>query len=202
LLASALALPPLLLLTPAAPLATGPRAALLHVADAEASVARLLSLDELVAGSTYVVVATAGERRSVWEDMPSGKRIVTYTRLTVERAVVGAPAAEIWVRTLGGVVGKIGQSVAGEARIAGGSRSLLFLAQANGVVVVTAMAQGHYPIVSDDKGVARVSPSPDPGLLVKRPGPTLSAHEQIVGGTLDAAVALVQQARKAHDGQK
>jgi hypothetical protein len=192
LLASALALPPLLL-SPKLPL---------HVADAQASVAKMLSLDELVAGSTYVVVATAGERRSVWEDLPSGKRIVTYTKLSVERPVVGAPGAEIWVRTLGGVVGKIGQAVPGEAQIASGSRGLFFLAQANGVVVVTAMGQGHYPIVSDDKGVARVSPPPDPGLLVRKPGPTISAHEQIVGGTLEAAVTLVQQAKKARDAQK
>ena len=196
LLASALALPPVLSLSARTPL---------HVEDAHAAVSVLLSLEELVGASSRVVVATAGDRYSQWEDLPSGKRIVTYTKLTVERTVVGSaePSAEkeIWVRTLGGVVGKIGQSVAGEAQIASGSRSLLFLAQARGAVVVTAMAQGHFPIVTDDKGAARLAPSPDPGLLVPRRGPAISAHERLVGGKLDAALALVTQARKARDAK-
>jgi hypothetical protein len=161
-----------------------------------------VSIDALVAASTYVVVATAGERYGVWEDLPSGKRIVTYTKLTVERAVVGAPAREIWVRTLGGVVDKIGQSVAGEAQLGTGSRAMVFLAQASGVVVVTGMAQGHYPVLADDKGALRLASSPDPGMLVPRRGPTLSAHEQLVGATLDEGAALVLRTRKARDEDK
>jgi hypothetical protein len=169
---------------------------------AEAHTARALTLDELVGISTYVVVATAGERRSVWEDLPSGRRIVTYTRLAVERAVAGAPGAELWVRTLGGAVGKIGQAVPGEAQLATGSRSLLFLYETNGVVVVAAMAQGHYPIVADDKGVARLVPSPDIGMLVTSPGPLLLARERLVGVTVEEASALVKQTRKARDEKK
>jgi hypothetical protein len=169
---------------------------------AEAHTARALTLDDLMAISTYVVVATAGERRSVWEDLPSGRRIVTYTRLAVERAVAGAPGTELWVRTLGGAVGNIGQAVPGEAQIATGSRSLLFLYEASGVVVVAAMAQGHYPIVADDKGVARLAPSPDTGMLVARPGPLLLARERLVGASVEEASLLVKQARKARDENK
>lgn len=193
LLAAALALPPILTLSPRTPL---------HVADARASVAALLTLDELVERSTVVVVATPSDRYSVWEDLPSGRRIVTYHKLTVERAVAGKPAKEIWVRTLGGVVDKIGQSVAGEAQIANGGRALFFLTEANGVTVVTGMAQGHYPIVSDDKGVDRLVASPDPGMLVPRRGPILSAHERLVGNKLEEAISLVVQARKARDEKK
>jgi len=172
------------------------------VDEANAAVSMLIPLDELVNGSTFVVVAAASERRSAWEDLPSGKRIVTYTKINVERAVVGAPDKEVWVRTLGGVVDKIGQSVAGEAQITLGSRGLFFLKQAGGAIVVNGMAQGHYPIVSDDKGVARLTPSPDPGMLMPRRGPTISAHEQLVGGKLEEGVALVVQTRKARDEKK
>ena len=193
LLASALALPPAVVLSADAPLA---------VADAEAAVSMLMSLDELVVASTHVVVATASDRYSAWEQLPSGKRIVTYTRLTVERAVAGAPPQEIWVRTLGGVVGKLGQSVAGEAQIATGSRSLFFLAAVGDAVVVTGMAQGHYPIIADDKGVARLKPSPDPGMLVPRRGPSISAQERLVGGKLDDALALIAASKKARDEKK
>jgi hypothetical protein len=155
-----------------------------------------------VAASTYVVVATAGEHRSAWEDLPGGRRIVTYTKVTVERTLLGAPSGEIWVRTLGGAVDKIGQSVEGDARFAPGSRAMLFLMEANGVVVVTGMAQGHYPVVADDQGVARLAPSPDAGLLVPRRGPTISAQERLVGATLDDATAAVQKLGKVRHETK
>jgi hypothetical protein len=194
LVACVLALPPALILSPGAP-GGGP-------APAAASVSILVSLDELVANATYVVVATAGEHRSAWEDLPGGRRIVTYTKLTVERALLGAPKGEIWVRTLGGVVDKVGQSVEGDARFAAGARSMLFLTEANGVVVVTAMAQGHYPVVADDHGVPRLAASPDAGLLVPRRGPTISAQERLVGAALDDAAAAVQKLGRARNAIK
>jgi hypothetical protein len=183
LLASVLTLPPLLASVAGAPAA-------------EAHTARLVTLEELSGYSAYVVVGVAGEHHCVWEDLPSGRRIVTYTRVTVERAIAGAPGAEQWVRTLGGAVDHIGQAVPGEVQLPQGSRALLFLAKAEGVVVVAAMAQGHFPIVADDKGVARLAPSPETGLLVPRPGPVLSARERLVGATVDEAAALVTQIRK------
>jgi hypothetical protein len=186
LLASLLALPPLLSLS----------------RGAEAHTARLLTLEDLVDRSAYVVVGTAGEHHSQWEDLPAGRRIVTYTKVTVERTVSGAPGADLWVRTLGGAVDKIGQSVPGEAQLVPGSRALLFLAQVNGVVVVTAMSQGHYPVVADDKGVLRLAQSPDVGMLIGRPGPILSARDRLVGAKVDEAAALVKQIRKARDEKK
>lgn len=193
LLASALAVPPALTLSHAAPLT---------VADAHASVAILMSLDEMVTASTHIVVATASDRHSVWEDMPSGRRIVTYTKLTVSRAVTGSPSQEVWVRTLGGAVGKIGQSVAGEAQIVSGARALFFLAQSGPALVVTGMAQGHFPIVVDDKGAPRLKASPDPGMLLPRRGPTISAHERLVGSKLEDAISLVVASKKARDEKK
>jgi hypothetical protein len=184
----------------AAPLAIGvsPRAPLEGPRSAEASVAVLMSLEDLTAASAYVVVATAGEQRSVWEETPSGRRIVTYTRLAVDRAVDGPAEKELWVRTLGGVVDNIGQAVSGEAQLTGGSRSMLFIARASTSLVVTAMAQGHYPIVGGEvtsKTAPRLAGSPDAGMLLPRRGPTISARERLVGLTLDEAVLAVQRAR-------
>jgi hypothetical protein len=196
-LASVLAVPPALTLAPDT-LLSAPDG--LPVASAEASVSLLLSLDELCAASTHVVVATAGERRSVWEDLPSGRRIVTYTRLAVERSVAGAPVKEVWVRSLGGVVGRLGQSVAGEAQMPAGSRALLFLSEARGVVVVAGRAQGHFPVKIDADGAVRLAPSADAGMLVPRRGPTISARERLVGRTLDDAASEVTTAFKARQG--
>ena len=186
LLASTLAIPSLLVLSPRA----------------EALTARLLTLDELVEQSTYVVVGTAGEHRSLWEDMPTGRRIVTYTRVAVERAVVGAPGSELWVRTLGGAVDKIGQAVPGEAQLTTGQRSLLFLYQGKSAVVVTAMSQGHFPIVADDKGVDRLASSPELGMLVARLGPSISARDVLLGAAVEDAAVTIQRTRKAHDESK
>src|SRR5690349_24938231 len=87
---------PALTLSPSAPL-EGP-------ARAEASVSVLMSLDEILTASTAVVVGTAGEQRSQWEEVSGGRRIVTYTKIKVDKVIAGSPGSEVWVRTLGGVV--------------------------------------------------------------------------------------------------
>ena len=113
---------------------------------AEASVSVLLSLDEMVAASSAVVVGTAAEKKSQWEELAGGKRIVTYTKIKIDRTLTGSAGSEVWVRTLGGSVDKIGQAVSGEAQIATGSKSVLFLRKSGDATVVTGMAQGHFPV--------------------------------------------------------
>ncbi len=164
---------------------------------AEASVAVLISLDELVQSSTFVVTATAAERKSQWEELPSGRRIVTYTRLVVDQALAGKPGAEVWVRTLGGAVGKIGQAVSGEAKINEGSRGLFFLTKAGDAVVVTGLAQGHFPLVTDDKGAVRLASSPDAGTLIPRRGPVISARELLLGASLEDARTQIKRVTDA-----
>lgn len=188
-LALAVAVPSLVSLSPLAPL-QGPR-------PAAASVAVLISFDELVNRSSHVIVATAGEQKSLWEDLPSGRRIVTYTHLAVERTVAGPVEKEIWVRTLGGVVGKIGQSVSGEPSFSAGARALVFVSAIDGQYVVTGRAQGHYPIVEIKGQAPTLGSSPDAGALLPRRGPTISARERLVGTPLEEAVSTVKQARRS-----
>jgi hypothetical protein len=184
---------------------TGPR-------EAQAAVSIQLSLEELALATSYVVVATAMEQHSQWEELGGSRRIVTYTRLSVERTVAGEPDQEIWVRTLGGVVDKIGQQVSGDARLAPGSRSLLFLKKVDTAVVVAGMAQGHYPVVEEEapsvgagvrRGVVRrLASSPDAGAILPRRGPAISAREQLVGATLDGAIEAVTRTWRAIHAQK
>jgi hypothetical protein len=189
LVASILLFPAALVLAPTAPLS--------GVATAEASVSILLSLDEILAPSTFVIAGTASDKKCQWEEIGGGRRIVTYTKITVDTAIVGAPGASVWVRTLGGAVGDIGQSVSGEAQIATGSKSILFLQKSGDAVVVTGMAQGHFPLVADEKGTSRLSPSPDAGVLLTAPGPTISARSTLLGKALDAATSVIREARRA-----
>jgi hypothetical protein len=171
------------------------------VRSAEAAVSIRLSLTELVDRSRYVVIATPAEHRSAWEELASGRRIVTYTRLIVERPLKGEPTGELWVRTLGGRVDSIGQLVSGEARLTEGQRALVFLADVPGTIVVTGLAQGHFPIATDETGVARLRLSPDRPGIVERRGPTIGADEALFGTTLESAMALVIAERARHDAR-
>lgn len=126
---------------------------------AKASVARAVTLGELVYRSRYVVVGTSVDAFSRWERIGNRSRIVTYSLIQVDRPLDGRPpdASELRVRTLGGTVGDRGQIVHGEAAVALGERAAVFLQDAApDVFAVTAMAQGYYPVVADASGVARL----------------------------------------------
>lgn len=117
------------------------------VAPAEASVSIAVLFDPLVAASDVVAVVVPVETSSVWEE----GRIYTYTRVKVESAVGGEVGADAWIRTRGGVVGKVGQLVDGEAVFVKDKPSLVFLRKgATGTFDVNARAQGQFPVVQDE----------------------------------------------------
>ena len=172
-----------------------------EIPQASATVALAHPLSELVDLADRAVVATPGEHISRWEDH-GGRRIVTYTKLTVESRVFGSCPETVWVRTLGGEVDGVGQLVAGQAKLETGKRAVLFLQPAGEVLAVSGAAQGHYPLrqVERDKTVrTELAASPARGKIVRRPGPSLSAQDLLVGTTLPAAQKLIQQARKERD---
>jgi hypothetical protein len=165
-----------------------------------------LSLSDLVTKSTLVLAATPVDARSLWEDSEGGRgrRIVTYTRLRVDRVIDGRVAAEVWVRTLGGHVGDIGQHVEGEAVLVSSKASLLFLRALNdGTHAVVGMSQGQYPLEpASDGTLIRLQPSRALGHLIRK-GAALSidhppARLVLSGQTLDEAARLVLAERRAH----
>jgi hypothetical protein len=125
---------------------------------AEASVARALSLSELVLRSRHAVIGTPRDAYCQWETIGKRRRIVTYSLVAVEQPLDGQPTetSEVLVRTLGGSIGDLGQIVHGEAPLALHQPAAVFLAElAPSVFRVTAMSQGHYP-VRVESGVRRV----------------------------------------------
>lgn len=124
--------------------------AALAASDAGASVSIQVTWDGLLRDSNAAAIVTPTESESVWE---SG-RIYTYTKVHVDRAIAGdlSAGADAWVRTMGGIVGKIGQRVEGEAVLAPGHASLLFLHTGGnapaGIYQVTARGQGQFPVVA------------------------------------------------------
>jgi hypothetical protein len=175
--------------------------------EAAAATSVELSMSELVTGATLVVAGTPVDSRSVWEDDASsrGRRIVTYTRVKVDRMVDGAPRSEVWIRTLGGEVGDIGQQVAGEAVLRTAQPSLLFLRErTDGTQVVVGMSQGQYLLESrGDVGTVRVrGPIQGGQHLVAQAQPSVAkpatARLSLVGKTLDEVGQLVAAERRAH----
>lgn len=130
------------------PLLVAALALLAFAPQAEAMLALEATVQQLVGESDMAVDAVPEESYSEWEEIPNvGRRIVTYTRLRVTDAAFGDVPSAVWVRTLGGHVGDVGQRVEGEAEFSVGSRSLLFLRRVpDGRFRVTQMAQGHFRV--------------------------------------------------------
>lgn len=136
--------------------------------DARASVSIAVAFDALVKDADSVGIVTPVESKSVWED----GRIYTYTRVKVDQNVAGelATGGEGWVRTMGGVVGKIGQMVDGEPVFTPTKSSMVFMRKfkQGGTWEVSARAQGQYPVVEetvDKKTIKKVIRSHAAGVL-------------------------------------
>jgi hypothetical protein len=178
------------------------------IRDARASVAVIVPLEELVQKASAAAVVTPTEQRAVWED----HRIVTYTRVHVDRVVAGVIAGDAWVRTRGGAVGKIGQIVEGEATLAPGRQSLVFLrpnadagaGTSAGPYAVVEGAQGQFPVVVGEDQRPRLSLARDLGVLVpalRRDGgaPLRLARDVLPGRDVDdAAREIATLWRRAH----
>jgi hypothetical protein len=155
---------------------------------ASASVSIAVTWDGLLHESTAAALVTSAESRPVWEN----GRIYTYTRLHVDRPVAGALAtgSDAWVRTMGGVVGKVGQVVEGEASFAPGESSLLFLRPGPvGAYIVTARGQGQFPLVASAAAAPHLVKSNLVGMLLAPPraaaASTLLAADVVHGRVVD-----------------
>ncbi len=192
-------------LVAASVVALDPAAPLRGPAQAQAAVSIAYSLAELVDASPQVVIAKALERRSLWETVAGSRRIVTYTKLEVVERIYGKTAKTIWVRTLGGSVGRIGQHVAGEAQFHIGRQSLVFLTHAHDdALVVSGAAQGHFPVVKPKKKNQSITLrlSPSLGKVLPRRGPSISVQAQLAGQRLDQALTKIRGTKRARDAQQ
>lgn len=176
---------------------------------ARASVSYAVVFDALLEESSAACVATPIEVKSVWE---SG-RIATYTRVHVERVLSGTLASEVWIKTMGGAVGDIGQMVEGEAVLRPGQTSVLFVSMYAGSLVVTARGQGQFAIVKDSSGVLRLRKNMHAGALLAPNATTLArirsispspaaaspAADVLDGKSIDeAAVAITSAWQRTH----
>jgi hypothetical protein len=160
-----------------------------------------LSLADLLKLSNSVVVGTPTEQMSLWEgaDGARGRRIVTYTRVRIDKVIDGSvPSSDVWVRTLGGHVGDIGQVVDGEAAFVPHQSGIIFLrARGDGTHAVAAMAQGHFPVRVLRAGEPpRIAVRSALGRLVAAAEATRPARIDLDSKTVDEAVQAIEAERR------
>jgi len=159
-----------------------------------ATLARELSLEELVARSDHAVVATPLDAAPAWVVLGGKRRIVTDIRIRIEEVLaLRTPAqGELLVRVLGGTLDGVGQLVEGEVQMAFGEPSALFLTAASPTLTyVTGRTQGHYPLRPDAQKLLRLTPSPT---LPELQHPEKSAVHVLAGRTVAEARELLHGA--------
>jgi matrixin len=159
-------------------------------ADVRASVSVTVTFDDLIQRASAAAVVIPVEQYTTWEE----GRIATYTHVRVDRLVVGRLPADLWLRTLGGAVGRIAQLVEGEATFTTGAASLVFVhphgegsAQTYGIVEG---AQGQFPIETME-GRPRLAASRGLGALLRAPGSSRPARDVLLDRSLEDAVRAI-----------
>lgn len=153
---------------------------------AEATVARALSLKQLAARSTHVVVADVGDARSY---LGENGNIYTETTLHVRRALKGKPkGTTLVVRQMGGQVGDRAMMIPGDAELVKGSKIVVFLADrepGSGVVFLTALAQSKFDVIGQTQSGDLLLQRNVEGLLLLDAKNQVVKPEKAEGLTLD-----------------
>ncbi|MBN1655306.1 MAG: hypothetical protein JXA30_16185 [Deltaproteobacteria bacterium] len=133
-----------------------------------ASVIMRFELEQLVARSDVIVVATTLGWKSRWG---ARKRILTDVTLRVDESIKGKyqPSDVLVVTRLGGEIDGLGMRVAGEAAFYKDKKALVFLREipASGELRVVGMSQGVYHF-NEAQGQIVVAPDESDSALVER----------------------------------
>jgi hypothetical protein len=164
-----------------------------HTSSSQAALSRGLSLEQLARKSDRTLLVTPLEAWCSWVVIRGRRAIVTDTRVRVEERLGRRVAddGELLIRTLGGVIGDLGERFGGQPEFRTGRAGLVFLTSQSDVAFVTGMAQGHYLLRRDERGVERLSPSPHFPKLLDTHG---SAARRLAGADLPVARRLISEA--------
>jgi hypothetical protein len=124
---------------------------------AAATTVKPMSVEELTAASSTVVVGQATDSWSTWNTQHS--LIYTFTRFRVARSLKGAADQSVLVKQLGGSAGGYTQKVAGVHPMRAGDSAVLFLRPSeakDGTMVIVGLMQGNFRVERDSKTGATV----------------------------------------------
>jgi hypothetical protein len=165
---------------------------------ASATVVMAMSMEEMAARVPLIVRGTVHRTDTQWGE--GRARIWTYGEVVVTETLKGAGRATVVVRQPGGVIGDIGERVAGTATLTPGEEVVLFLEPVTdepNVFIPFALAASKVSL-ENRRGV-KVAVRDLSGITFARKGQRSVIHpvdEREVLGTAEAFLARVRQAVK------
>ncbi len=163
-----------------------------------ATVVKALSVEQMTAIARVVVHGSVSHVEAHWDD--GHRSIWTYSEIVVRETLKGTKSSTLLIKQPGGVIGAVGQQVAGAAQFTPGEEVVLFLEPAvdePNAFVVLAMSAGK--VTLEDSGTRKLAKRDLKGLSFARPGKstlTRPVDERDVVGFADAFLAKVRAASK------
>lgn len=131
---------------------------------AQATISRAVKFDEKVADAASIVVGRIVSQQSSWD--AGRQRILTYSKIAVEKTLKGSPAQEVTIVTPGGTVGDIAQDYVGVPRFHTGDENVVFVRQTGAGPTVLYFEQGAYRVEKNSSGERIVTPLVSSAALV------------------------------------
>jgi hypothetical protein len=131
---------------------------------AQATISRAVKFDEKVEQAASIVVGRIVSQESSWD--ASRQRILTRSKIAVEKTLKGSPASEITIVTPGGTVGDIAQDYVGVPRFQTGDENVVFVRETSVGPTVLYFDQGAYRVDKNSSGERMVTPLVSSTVLV------------------------------------
>lgn len=131
---------------------------------AQATISRAVKFDEKVEQAASIVVGRIVSQESSWD--ASRQRILTHSKIAIEKTLKGQPAREVTIVTPGGTVGDIAQDYVGVPRFRTGDDNVVFVRQTGAGPTVLYFEQGAYRVEKNSSGERLVTPLVSSAVLV------------------------------------
>ncbi len=131
---------------------------------AQATISRAVKFDEKVDRAASIIVGRVVSQESSWD--ANRQRILTYSKIAVEKTLKGSPAREITIVTPGGTVGDIAQDYVGVPRFHTGDENVVFVRETRAGPTVLFFDQGAYRLEKNSGGERIVTPLVSSAVLV------------------------------------
>jgi hypothetical protein len=161
---------------------------------ASATVSQAVSFEEKVDNAAGIVLGKIVGTRSQMD--PSGRWIVTYSTIRVEKAMKGQPSSELTIVMPGGHVGNLNQSTIGIPAFHDGDERVIFLKQTKLGPTVLYFDQGAYDVSKDERGERIVTPVQSDAVRIDtQRGVAVAAEEPRTLKEFEGAVAAAIKSR-------
>jgi hypothetical protein len=131
---------------------------------AQATISRAVKFDEKVDQAASIIIGRIVSQESSWD--AGRQRILTRSKIAVEKTLKGSRAEEITIVTPGGTVGDIAQDYVGVPRFQTGDENVVFVRETRAGPTVLYFDQGAYRVEKNSGGERIVTPLVSSAVLV------------------------------------